>query len=310
MTDSLIPVVVIVGPTASGKTALSVECALRYNGEIVSADSMQIYKGMNIATAKPATEEMKGIRHHLIDFLSPEEKYSVADFVLDAKKVIFDIHSRNKLPIISGGTGLYVDSLIENIKFIDIPTDYELRNRLKKQLDADGAEKMLSQLSEFDAESAKKLHPNNTKRIIRAIEVYMLTGKTMAQIEIESKSNPSPFSPTFIGINYRDRNVLYDRINRRVDIMLSQGLLEEAEKYYNLKSGTAAQAIGYKELTPYFENKLSLDECIQNLKQSTRNYAKRQLTWFGKNKKINWFYPDDYSDNDLFFNSVYKIIER
>lgn len=310
MTDFLIPVLVIVGPTASGKTDLAVKCALRFNGEIVSADSMQIYKGMDIATAKPTAEEMKGIKHHLTDFLAPEKKYSVADYVRDAKKAVFDINSRNKLPIISGGTGLYVDSLIENVKFIDIPTDFNLRDSLQKRLADDGALKLLEELAEFDAESAKNLHPNNTKRIVRAFEVYELTGKTMTQLEAESKNEPSPFLPVFIGINYRDRNVLYDRINRRVDIMLSSGLLQEAEKYFNMKGVTSVQAIGYKELAPYFDKKLSLDKCVENLKQATRNYAKRQLTWFRRNKNINWVYPDDYNSSDAFYDAVYKIIER
>lgn len=310
MTDSLIPIVVVLGPTASGKTALSVECALKFGGEIVSADSMQIYKGMSIATAKPAIAEMKGVKHHLIDFLDPQKKYSVAEYVADAKNAIYDINSRGKLPIISGGTGLYIDSLTENIKFIDVPTDYDLRYGLEQRLDSEGSDKLLSELALFDKETAQKLHTNDGKRIVRAIEVYMLTGKTMTQLDAESKSEPSPFSPVFVGINYRNRNVLYDRINRRVDIMFENGLLQEAEKYYKLESGTAVQAIGYKELAPYFNGELSLCDCIENLKQATRNYAKRQLTWFRRNEQINWVYPDDYNDIYSFYEDVYKIIKR
>lgn len=310
MTDSLIPVVVIVGPTASGKTALAVECALRFNGEIVSADSMQIYKGMSIATAKPTFDEMKGVPHHLIDCVEPDKIFSVANYVNEAKKVIFDINSRDKLPIITGGTGLYVDSLINNVKFTETPTDFDLRKNLQQRMIDTGAENMLSELAKFDEKTAEKLHPNNTKRIIRAFEVYILTGKTMSQLEAESKSEPSPFSPVFIGINYRDRKVLYDRINLRVDLMMQNGLLEEAKKYHSLKHGTAVQAIGYKELGPYFKGELPLQTCIDNLKQATRNYAKRQLTWFRKNDKINWFFPDDYDNTALFCEAVYKIAER
>lgn len=305
------PLLVIVGPTASGKTALSVECAVQFNGEVVSADSMQIYKGMSIATAKPNIDEMKGIPHHMIDFLEVSKTYSVADFVNDAAKAIGKIYQNNKLPILAGGTGLYVDSLVNNIQFIDADTDFELRERFTKQLEEIGAEEMLAKLSEFDPDTAGRLHPSNKKRIIRAFEVYELTGKTMTELEKESKSVPSPYKPVFIGINFKDREKLYDRINRRVDIMLENGLLNEAQTYYNLpEKSTASQAIGYKELKPYFDGEISLDEAVENLKLSTRHYAKRQLTWFKKNKEIKWFYYDEYASYDEFFKDVVDYIQK
>lgn len=306
-----IPVLVIVGPTASGKTALSVECAIKLKGEIISADSMQIYKGMSVATAKPTAKEMRGIKHHLIDFLDTSEKYSVADFVKDASKEIMSVYQTGKLPIIAGGTGLYVDSLINNIKFTQADTVFELRERLNEKMEKIGAQKMLDELSEFDKATADRLHPSNKKRIIRAFEVYELTGKTLSELEVESKSEPSPYKPVFIGINFKDRDKLYERINKRVDVMLENGLLEEAKKYYALPyENTAAQAIGYKELKPYFDGEISLENAVENLKLSTRHYAKRQLTWFKRNENIKWFYYDDYQSNEEFLNDVMQYIKR
>lgn len=305
-----IPVLVIVGSTASGKTALAVECARKFDGEIVSADSMQIYKGMDIATAKPTVAEMRGIKHHLLDFIDPESRYSVADFVYDAGQCVADIHAREKLPIVAGGTGLYIDSLIDNIRFTEISTDLDLRRRLQKKTDEIGAEAMLAELKGFDPDTALRLTPGDSKRIIRAFEVFLLTGKTMTQMIADSTSDPSPYKPVFVGINFRDRAVLYDRINRRVDSMLQSGLLDEARRYYALSAGTAVQAIGYKELQPYFTGDLPLEACIENLKQSTRNYAKRQLTWFRKNSRINWIYPDDYDSTAALYNAAYTIVQR
>lgn len=306
-----IPLLVIVGPTASGKTALSVECACAFNGEIVSADSMQIYKGMSVATAKPTLCEMKEIRHHLIDFLDVSEKYSVADFTSDASRIIDEIYKNKKLPIVAGGTGLYVDSLVNNIKFTQTETDFTLRAELTGELERLGAEKMLENLSKFDPDTAKRLHPSDKKRIIRAFEVYKLTGKTMSQLEAESTATPSPYIPYFVGINFKDREKLYERINKRVDLMLENGLIKEAENYYNLpKRSTASQAIGYKELKPYFDNELSLDEAVENLKKATRHYAKRQLTWFRRNRQIKWFYYDEYNSFDEFSFEVINYLKK
>lgn len=306
-----LPLLVIAGPTASGKTALAVSCALRLNGEVISADSMQIYKGMNIATAKPAPEEMQGIRHHLMDFLPIDKQYSAADFSRDANKAIRDIHSRNKLPIMAGGTGLYIDSVVNNVKFIETETDYELRARLTKRFDELGVQKMLWELSKIDFETAKRLHPSDRKRIIRAFEVYELTGKTVSETEKESRLEPSPYNTVYIGLKYRNRDVLYKRINERVDKMIQNGLLEEARAYYRLpKKATSSQAIGYKEFKPYFEGEISIEEAVENLKKSTRHYAKRQLTWFNRNENIIWFYPDDYENAEELFLKVSKKIKE
>lgn len=287
-----IPVLCVVGPTASGKTALSVEIAKHTGGEIVSADSMQIYKGMDIASAKPTKEEMCGIRHHMMDFLPPEIPYSVAQYTEAAGACIRDIFARKKLPMVVGGTGLYVDSLLSHTQFVEAPTDMALRAKLNAEFEDAGGEKMLRKLSVFDPESAARLHPNNKKRILRAFEIYALTGQTQTEALAQSHAVPSPFAPVYIGIAFEDRAVLYDRINRRVDAMLRNGLVEEARDFYRGAPETAAQAIGYKELKPFLEDTLPLSDAVENLKRATRNYAKRQITWFKRNAQIHWLYAD------------------
>lgn len=299
-----IPVLAVVGPTASGKTALAVELAKRLGGEIVSADSMQIYKGMDIASAKPTEAEKQGIPHHMMDFLPPETPYSVAEYVKAARACILEIHKRQKLPILVGGTGLYVDSLLTGTQFIETETDFDLRARLETEFDALGGEKMLEKLAAFDRDTAARLHPNNRKRIIRAFEVYTLTGKTMTEALAASREKPSPFTPCYIGIAYENREILYDRINRRVDIMLENGLLAEARAFFQGTPDTAAQAIGYKELKPYLDSVLSLDEAVENLKRATRNYAKRQITWFKRNPQIHWIYADTCSKQALLAQAI------
>ncbi len=249
-----IPVVAVVGPTASGKTAFAVHLAKEHNGEVISADSMQIYKGMDIATAKPTTEEMQGMPHHLMSVVKIDEDFSVADYVREAKKIIEDIHSRGKLPIICGGTGLYINSLVDNIKFEEAIGNAEVRARIAKETELLGGEVMLEKLRFVDEETARTLHPNNTLRIIRALEVYEVTGVKMSEHRIRSRENESPYELCMIGLTYDDRQKLYDKIDRRVDLMKDEGLIEEClEIYrrYNLK--TAKQAIGYKELVPYFK---------------------------------------------------------
>lgn len=299
-----IPVLAVVGPTASGKTALAVELAKRLGGEIVSADSMQIYKGMDIASAKPTEAEKQGIPHHMMDFLPPETPYSVAEYVKAARACILEIYKRQKLPILVGGTGLYVDSLLTGTQFIETETDFDLRARLETEFDALGGEKMLEKLAAFDRDTAARLHPNNRKRIIRAFEVYTLTGKTMTEALAASREKPSPFAPRYIGIAYENREVLYDRINRRVDEMLENGLLAEARAFFQGTPDTAAQAIGYKELKPYLDGVLSLDEAVENLKRATRNYAKRQITWFKRNPQIHWIYADTCSKQALLAQAI------
>lgn len=306
-----IPVIAVVGPTASGKTSLSIEIAKHFSGQVVSADSMQIYEKMNIATAKPTDDEMQGVPHHLIGFQPIDKKFSVAEYVTLAKNCIEKIHNDGDLPVVAGGTGLYVDSLLQNIQFSKEEGNNELRNELAELFDQKGAEFMLEALREIDPQTAEKLHLNDKSRIIRALEIYKATGKTMTEQKILSREEESPFDVLYIGINYRDRNVLYDRINRRVDIMLENGLLDEAKDFYNIDADkTACQAIGYKELAPYFNGEKSLEDCLESLKIETRHYAKRQLTWFRKNENINWVYPDDYENAEDMYKSVFVIIDK
>ncbi|MDD6022406.1 MAG: tRNA (adenosine(37)-N6)-dimethylallyltransferase MiaA [Acutalibacteraceae bacterium] len=293
-------IIAVVGPTASGKTSLGVELALHYGGEVVSADSMQIYKKMNIATAKPTAEEMRGVPHHLIDFVEPTESYSVARYKSDSVKAVEDISSRGKVPIIVGGTGLYVDSLLENIEFFDIAADDGLRWELFERAEKDGCEKLYSLLKSVDPESAAKIHSNNTKKIVRALEVYIKTGKTISEQVRLSRLGGTPFESVIIGLTAENRQFLYDRINRRVDKMIADGLVGEAKEFYSVYGvKTANQAIGYKELLPYLEGRASLDECVERLKMQTRRYAKRQLTWFRRNENVNWLSIDALSGEEL-----------
>lgn len=298
--ENKIPLIVVVGPTASGKTALAVSLAKRFHGEVISADSMQIYKQMNIATAKPTVEEMDGIPHHLIDCLDLSQKFSVADYTALAHQKAAEIYARGHLPILAGGTGLYIDSVVNNISFSEIRTDEELRKELTRLAEEKGADYLLEELNRFDPESAKRLHPNNLSRIIRAIEVYRLTGITMTEHQRRSRLTPSGYDAVMIGLDFQDRQKLYDRINLRVDRMFADGLLEEAREILSNKNlGTARQAIGYKELQHYFDGQESLEEAIQKIKQETRRYAKRQLTWFRRNPNIHWIYVDccrDFAD--------------
>ncbi len=306
-----IPVIAVVGPTASGKTALSISIAKRFSGQVVSADSMQIYEKMNIATAKPTEEEMEGIPHHLIGFQPISQKFSVAEYVRLAGSCIEKIHNEGNLPVVAGGTGLYVDSLLQNIQFSQEDENTETRKELTAMFDEKGAEFMLDWLREIDPETASRLHLNDKSRIIRALEVYKLTGKTLTEQKILSRLEETPYRVLYIGINYRDRNILYDRINRRVDIMVENGLLDEAKEFYNTdRDTTACQAIGYKELAPYFNGEKTLEECLESLKIETRHYAKRQLTWFRKNENINWVYPDDYENTEEMLEYVYSLTEE
>lgn len=305
-----IPLVAVAGPTASGKTALGVELAKKYNGEIVSADSMQIYKYMDIATAKPTEEEMQGIPHHLIGFLPPDQAFSVADYVALAKEKILEIHNRGKLPIIVGGTGLYISSLLNNIEFSQSTADEKLRSELSEIAVNQGADKLLEILSEFDAESAERLSSQkNIKRIIRAIEIYKTTGVTMTESLEKSRLTQAPYSDVRIGLKANDRQFLYDRINKRVDIMLESGLIEETKSIMALNLGkTAKMAIGYKELIPYLEGRITLEEAVEKLKMETRRYAKRQLTWFRRDEKISWIDIDLSSKEDI-IKTACKIID-
>ena len=307
-----INIISLVGPTASGKTALSVELAKKYNGEIVSADSMQIYKNMQIATAKPTKEEMGGIPHHLMDFVEPDNTYSVAMYVEDAKRRIEDISSRKKYPILVGGTGLYVDSLLNNVKFSDESRDEKVTEELKQICYENGIDYMLEMLSSFDPVTAEKLsEQRNVKRIIRAIEFYKTTGKPISEQVENSRLEESPYKAIKIGLNFKNREKLYQRINKRVDIMLESGLLEEAKQVLESDlSYTSVKAIGYKELIPYFNGEKSLEECVEKLKMETRRYAKRQITWFKRDTQINWIYIDEYNSFEEIFDEACEIIEK
>ena len=285
-------IVAIVGPTASGKTSLAIALAKEYGGEIVSCDSMQIYRRMNIGTAKPTVEEMQGIPHHLIDIADPDTEYSCAEYVADAKTAINDIVSRGKLPIICGGTGLYLDSLLRGGSFEITDTDTEYRQELTDLALRKGNAFVHDMLNAVDPDSAAAIHPNNVKRVIRALEIYKTTGKTKTELDAISRENESEYDALVIGLRYRDREVLYERIDRRVDQMLNMGLGGEIRELLNDgvfdSSGTAIQAIGYKELLGYFRGEVSYEDAVAHLKQSTRRYAKRQLTWFSNHSSVTW----------------------
>ncbi len=282
-------IICVCGPTASGKTAYAINLAKEKNGEIVSCDSMQIYKYMDIGTAKATREERARIPHHMIDFVHPDTNYSVADFTEDAKKCIEDIISRGKMPILCGGTGLYIDSLLGGIDFSEEKKDEAYRNDLWKMAEEDGADAVHALLADIDPEEAEKVHPNNIKRVIRALEICKTTGMTKTEAD-KAANLGSPYSAQIIGLTM-DRERLYDRINRRVDIMMEEGLLGEVEGLLEMnirRDSTAMQAIGYKELIAYLDGNCTLGEAIDKIKQESRRYAKRQMTWFKRNKNIKW----------------------
>ncbi len=302
-----IKVVAIVGPTASGKTAVSVELAKRLGGEIISGDSMQIYKGMPIASAAPTAEEKGNIPHHLFEFLSPDTSFSVAEYVKLAGEKIKEIKERGALPIMVGGTGLYIDSLLSGVKFTEEEGSEKVREKLENEWDEMGGEVLLSRLCKIDREAAEKLHIRDKKRIIRALEMYEIHKKTPTELKVLSRAEESPYEPIYIGINYKNREILYSRIEKRVELMIRKGLLEEARISYKELGSTAVQAIGHKEFYPYFEGEISLEEAQKALIIATRHYAKRQLTWFRKNQNISWIYADECSN---VFATAEKIIKE
>lgn len=298
-------VIAIVGPTASGKTALSVALAKRFNAEVVSADSMQIYREMNIGTAKPSMEERQGILHHLMGHISVEDSYNVATYVKEARLILEDLKRRDIVPVFCGGTGLYLDHLLNNTDFFDIPFDASIRQKYELLASEKGNSYINNLLTLKDPKLAEKLHPNDTKRIIRGLEVLDITGRRLSELQQESRGEPL-FDVLYIGLNYKDRSQLYDRINRRVDLMVEQGLIDEVQK---LKasfalSDTARAAIGYKELLDCMDENVPFDCAIELIKQKSRNYAKRQQTWFGRNKNIHWFYRDEMSDETILLRSI------
>ncbi len=287
---SKIPLIVVAGPTASGKTGLAIDIAEYTGGEIVNADSMQIYKYMDIGAAKPTAEERKRAVHHLIDFLEPDTEFSVADYTEMAHSVIADIRSRGKTAIMAGGTGLYINSVVNDVTFGEMDTDYELREGLRKTAEEKGSEYLLEMLAEFDEVSAGRLHPNNLRRIIRAIEFYKITGKPISQHQEETKRAKSRYRPLMLCID-RNREELYGRINRRVDAMFEEGLLDEVKSLMDMgytKALNSMQGIGYKEVMDCLDGKMSLAETKELIKQSSRRYAKRQLTWFRRDERIHY----------------------
>ena len=303
MSEEKIPLLVIAGPTASGKTALGVALAEEYGGEVVSADSMQIYKGLDIATAKPTAEEMRGIPHHLISVVDIGASFSTADYVRLAKGKISEISARGKLPILVGGTGLYISSLIDNINFDNAETDGSIRQRLNEEAERFGNEALHRRLAEIDPETAKAVPPQNIVRVIRALEVYELTGTKFSEYKKANRGDNSDYNVCMIGLNFHDRDKLYQRINDRVTVMAENGMIEECRAVYeNERLGTACQAIGYKELIPYFCGEDTIESCLDKIRQSSRRYAKRQLTWFRRDYRFNWIYMDE-------FYNLYEIME-
>lgn len=292
---SVQPIVAVVGPTASGKTGLGVHLAERFGGEVISADALQVYDGLSVSTARPTAEEMHGVPHHLIGFLKVTERYSVNDYCRDAAAAAADIVSRGRLPIVVGGTGLYVDSFLSNTAFAEDARSDDVRSSLQEELAAVGIEPLYAELTRIDPEYAAKIHPNNTVRVLRALEIYRSSGLTPTEQAALSHRESSPYRPLYIGLAFRDRAALYDRIDARVDAMLASGLVNEAAAFYAAApSETAANAIGCKELKPYLDGEQTLKACIDSLKRATRRYAKRQLTWFRRNGEVRWLYVDDY----------------
>ena len=290
-TKQKLKILAIVGPTASGKTAVSIEIAKRLGGEIVSCDSMQIYRRMNIGTAKPTKEEMCGIPHHLIDAVEPDAPFSCAEYVSLATDAVNDIAARQKLPILCGGTGLYLDRFLCG-EMEETHADEDLRASLFAFAEREGVAALHERLRAVDPESADAIHPNNVKRVVRALEIYEQTGIPKSEFDRRSQVGESPYDAVVIGLHYPHREVLYERINRRVDIMLADGLLEETRRLLDegvfAVNQTAAQAIGYKELLGHFDGKETLTDAAENLKTATRRYAKRQLTWFSAKPYVKW----------------------
>ncbi|MBV7505675.1 tRNA (adenosine(37)-N6)-dimethylallyltransferase MiaA [Bacillus sp. sid0103] len=307
--DSKQKLLVIIGPTAVGKTMLSIEMAKRYNGEIISGDSMQIYRGMDIGTAKVKKDEMEEIPHHLIDIKEPYENFSVAEFQHLVRAKIDEIAQKGKLPIIVGGTGLYIQSVIYDYQFSDVPGDESYRHMLEERVKKIGNEALYKELLEVDPESASQIHPNNVRRVIRALEIFHLTGKTMQEFQTTQKPDLL-YNTAIVGLTM-EREKLYERINDRVDVMMKEGLIEEVNGLYQqgLRDCQSIQAIGYKEIFAYFDGKVTLDEAIVNLKQNSRRYAKRQLTWFRNKMEVAWFDMTDVTNISKKIKEISHCIE-
>ena len=305
-----IPLVILTGPTAVGKTNLSIQLAKKLNMDIISADSMQIYKYMDIGSAKVTTNEMQGIKHYLIDEVNPDFSFSVSEFQKRANNFIYEIVKNNKIPLVTGGTGLYLNSLIYNMDFAKSDADNKLRESLRLELEEKGIDYMHNKLKELDEEAANRIHKNNTKRVIRALEVC-LSGKKMSDFSNDLKLNEK-YEPIIIVLN-RDRSHLYKRIDMRVDLMIKEGLEDEVKKLISMgytKDLISMQGIGYKEIIKYLDGEYSYDEAIEIIKRDSRRYAKRQLTWFRRYKDAMWFDLDGYKDEKILLNDVITYIEK
>ncbi len=296
-------VLAVVGPTASGKSALAIELAKRLDGEIICCDSMQIYKQMNIGTAKPNANEQAVVKHHLFDFADPMQGFSCADYIPLAQDVVEDILSRGKTPIFCGGTGLYLDRFLSGAEFEETEVDENYRREMERFAIENGNEALHNELRKIDPISADEIHPNNVKRVIRALEIYKTSGKTKSELDKESKSFEPRYESIQIGIKYEDREVLYQRINYRVDLMMEAGLLSETKDLIDAgvfeKNSTAAQAIGYKEIIGFFKGEKTLEDAVAELKMATRRYAKRQMTWFNSHGDVTWIAADERSLSEL-----------
>lgn len=306
-------VIAVVGPTATGKTRLGIELAKYYNGEIISCDSMQIYRGLPIGTAQPSADELAAVPHHLIAFADPREAFSVSDYVALASGKIDELWGRGKMPVLVGGTGLYARSLLRGFCFEDGCRDEALRKQLTEEAGKIGQQAIYDKLKMLDPKAAAEIHPNNLPRIIRAVEYCILEGKPFSAKAEESKALESPYRYHMLCLTYKDRQKLYDRIDTRVDRMLQAGLLQEAESFYNCcrQAGrplTASQAIGYKELFPYLDDIVSLEEAVDCLKRESRRYAKRQITWFKKEENISFLYLDEIENNRDLLNKSIEIL--
>lgn len=298
------PLVILTGPTSIGKTSLSIRLAKAIDGEIISADSMQVYKYMDIGTAKISSEEMDGIPHYLISEFEPDEEFNVVKFQKCAKKYIDFIYSKNKIPILVGGTGFYIQAVLYDIDFVENDNDNAYRDELSKLAKEKGPEYLHEQLSKIDPEAAKAIHPNNVKRVIRALEYAKQTGEPISAHNEEQKKKESPYLYKYFVLN-KDREKLYRDINRRVDIMIDNGLVNEVKQLMNMgytKDMISMQGIGYKEIIDYLEGNYSLEEAIDKIKQGTRHYAKRQITWFKREKDVTWVNKDDFDNEDDILN--------
>lgn len=308
MSENKIKIAAVTGPTASGKTSLAIALAQELNGEIISCDSMQIYKEMDIGTAKPTKEEQAAVRHHLIDILPPDAPYSCSDYVKDAEAAIEDITSRGKLPIFCGGTGLYLDRLLKGGNDGEAASNEGIRKELMLFYEENGVDSLYEKLVLLDPEAAQTIHKNNVKRVIRAIEICLITGQKKSEIDKKNSKISEKYEPHVLTLAFHNRELLYRRIDRRVDTMISEGLVEETkrlmEKGVFERSPTASQAIGYKELFPFLRGEDSLENCIDELKRASRRYAKRQITWFSGKDYAKKIFVDDENGIKLFENTV------